>query len=122
MMTRLTFAKTTASLILIAILILLPVRFSSALAQTTPTVGFTISPSVFAAGQSSSALLCLSPLPDAGSLAFNQNDVVGFQFDGSIGTLTSVDSPLSVHSTTLGLADFDVHLNQANHNKLSIIY
>src|SRR6185369_16441265 len=114
-MGKLTFAKTAGAIILSSLLLLLPVRFSPTLAQTALTVGFTISPSVFAAGQSSSALLCMSPLPTADTLTFNQNDVIGFQFDNNIGTVTSVESPVSVHSSTLLPTDFDAHQNQVNH-------
>src|SRR5438105_2254209 len=119
-MRNLSFAKTATALILTLLLMLLPARFSPVLGQTTASAGFTISPSVFSTGQSSSALLCMSPMPAADTLTFNQNDVIGFQFDNSLGTVTSVESPVSVHSSTLAPEDFEAHLNQVNHNKLSI--
>src|SRR5882724_8004460 len=100
-MTKLTFAKPAAAIILSSVLILVPARFSPAQGQTTPSVAFRLSPSVFPVGQSSSALLCMSPANTAGTLMFDQNDIIGFNFDNSIGIVTAVSSPISVHSEML---------------------
>src|SRR6266700_1186909 len=89
---------------------------------TPPTAGFTISPSTFPPGQSFSALLCLSPLNTAGPLTFDQNDVIGFTFDSSFGTVTSIDTPILVHSSTLSPSDFTAHLGTSNPNKVTITY
>jgi hypothetical protein len=91
-------------------------------AQTPPTVGFTMNPSVFQQGQSATTMICMLPLPAAGPLTFDQNDVVGLQFDSSIGVVESTYVPLSVHSSTLDPADFQPHINSVNHNKLSFTY
>src|SRR5258707_511486 len=101
-----TLLKTTGAAGLCLLLILSPACIIQAGAQAAPTVGFTLSPSVFTTGQSSSTLLCMSPSNTAGTLMFNQNDVIGFNFDNSIGTVTAVNSPLSVHSSTISATDF----------------
>src|SRR5690242_8097582 len=108
------FTKAISAILLASILILSPVSFARAQTQTTPTVGFTLSPSVFPQGQSTSTLLCMSPLQTAGALEFNQNDIIGFNFDSSLGTVTGVDSPISVHSSSLSASDFTSHVSTAN--------
>src|SRR5882762_8752337 len=89
-------------------------------AQTNPTVSFTVSPSVFAQGQTTSALICMSPLNTAGTLGFDPNDFIGYILDSSLGTVSSVDNPISVRSSTLLPSDFTVKLGVGNHNKIVI--
>src|SRR5882724_9393309 len=122
LVSKLTFAKTISLVVLSFLLGLNPAWLPRARAQSTSTVGFTLSPSVFLQGQSSSTLLCMSPLNTAGALGFNQNDVIGIIFDNAIGTVTAINSPLSVHSSTLSASDFTATLGAANPNKIIITY
>jgi hypothetical protein len=85
-------------------------------------VNFTISPAIFQQGQSQSTFLCMSPSNTAGALGFDQNDVIGFTFDSNIGTVTSIDSPVFVRSSTLSASDFNAHPNAVNPNKIVISY
>jgi len=103
--------------------VLIPGQYAHAQTQTSPSVNFTISPSIFPQGQSTSALLCMSPSNTATGLTFNQNDVVGYTFDSSIGTITAIDTPLMVHSATLLSSDFAAHLGgPGNPNKIVITF
>ena len=119
---RLSSHNKTVSIFISMVLVLMLIPLSVARAQTVATVGYTISPSVFPLGQSSSALLCMSPLSTADTLSFSQNDVIGFQFDTSIGSVTNVDPTVLVHSSTLSSTDFQTLQNTANGYKLTITY
>src|SRR5262249_9764400 len=69
-----------------------------------------------------SGLLCGSPSNTSGALTFNQNDFFGFDISTGIGAVTAVESPVMVNSSTLSASDFDVSLNQVNHNKIRVLY
>src|SRR5579885_2183826 len=121
-MRKLPLINRTITTFLSLVLILISIPVSAVMAQSPATAGFTISPSVFPIGHSSSALLCMSPLSTAGALTFDQNDVIGFQFDNSIGTVTAMDPAVLVHSSTLVPADFQTRQNPVNGYKLTITY
>src|SRR5262249_54140954 len=53
---------------------------------------------------------------------FNQNDVLGFNVNSGIGTVTAVDTPIMVNSSTLSASDFTASLNQANPNNIAVQY
>lgn len=78
------------------------------------TVEFGVNPTLFAAGQASSAFLCVSAKGIA-PMALGNGDRFVFSFGSSIGTLTSVSTPLIVNSSTLAPADFSASVNPATH-------
>jgi hypothetical protein len=106
-----------ANSILAALLALLLVGLSapSALSQAgASNVNFSINPTLFAAGQASSAFLCVSASSIA-PLTLSHGDTFAFSFGSSIGTLTSVSNPITVSSSTLVAADFSASVNAAAH-------
>src|SRR5262249_10867595 len=109
-------------LAIVLALAVVPIVARPAIKSNGPTVIFTVNPSILPTGHSVSTLLCASPSDTAGKLTFNQNDVFGFNVNSGIGTVTAVDTPIMVNSSTLSASDFTASLNQANPNNIAVQY
>ncbi|HEY6333176.1 MAG TPA: hypothetical protein VI756_27885 [Blastocatellia bacterium] len=81
--------------------------------QSSPGVNFSVNPTIFAAGQASSAFLCVSG-QSIGGLAVNKGDTFVFSFGASIGTLTSAGTVM-VSSSTLASTNFSASIDAAAH-------
>src|SRR5215831_18280922 len=87
------------------------------LAQTNIGIAFSISPNIFSAGQAASAILSVwsTGLP---SPVLQPGDSFIFGFSPSIGSLTSVATPVMVSSSMLLASDFSAALGPGNHQVL----
>ena len=107
---------------LLTALVLAAVSFGPSAHADTPTaLNFSATPSAFALGASSTTLVCMAQETNPPG-SFNTGDVSSIIFDGSLGSVTSVDTPIVVHSSTLTPADFTAAQGLLNPNKIQIVY
>jgi hypothetical protein len=85
-----------------------------ALGQSSNSVGFNVTPAVFAAGQQASALLCIYSTGAAVPATLQPNDKFTFTFPASIGAITSFVNPLYVRSSSLSAGDFSAGFGTTN--------
>lgn len=91
------------------------------LAQANNSVAFSMTPSVFPAGQSSSAFLSVSSTGVAVPATLQPGDKFIFTIAASIGTVTSFVSPPFVSSSTLAAHDFSVGFG-TNNSQIVVAY
>jgi hypothetical protein len=104
-----TLRATSVRLVLLAVM-LVGMATPAIRGQSTPGIDFSINPTLFLAGQASSAFLCISGTSVA-PLTLEKGDTFVFSFASSIGTPTSIPHPVTVSSATLASADFSASAN-----------
>lgn len=102
------------SLVLSGAIALFLTAVPRAWAQSNNSVSFAMTPSVFSAGQPSSAFLCVSSTGAAVPATLNSGDKFTFTFPASIGAETSFETPLIIHSSTLSAGDFSIAFGSIN--------
>lgn len=116
----------TVVTLLLALFLVVPIAMLPVHADVPSPLAFSMSPSAFALGQTSSTFICMTqqtnPAQPPTTLAFNTGDKASFVFDPAIGTVTSVDSPITVRSSTLAASDFTAALGASNNNKVVLTY
>jgi hypothetical protein len=102
---------------IVALLIPVP----SAFAQSTSSVGFSITPALFPAGQAVSAFVCITSTGATVPATLQTGDRFMFSIGASIGAVTSLGTPLYVNSSTLAAADFSAAFGSSN-NQVVVTY
>ena len=90
-------------------------------ADVPTAVQYTVNPSMFAEGSSATTQICMKN-ETSPSLTFNTNDLSIMILDGAMGTVSSVDTPITVNSSSLLPADFSVTLTGAPTPKIRLTY
>jgi hypothetical protein len=103
---------------MILMLALLTAAFVTCAGAQTSSVTFTVNPTIFPVNQASSAFLCVSAI-GVSPLTLSTGDRFTFTLGSSIGSVTSVTTPISVNSATLVATDFSA---SAVGNTITVIY
>ena len=108
-------------LFLVVFLAVLPIE-TFVHADVPTNVQYSANPSLFGEGVSSSTFICMTNETDpAMAVSFNTGDLSTIVLDPSVGTVTSINTPITVHSSTLLASDFSAAL-AANPNKIKLTY
>ena len=94
---------------------------SSARAESNNEAAFSVSPTIFPAGQAVSAFLCFTSTGAAAHLSLQNGDTLVFTLSPEVGSVTSFGSPVYVNSSTLTASDFSGGFG-ANNNQIVITY
>ena len=89
-------------------------------ADAPTALNFGSTPAAFALGTPSVAFICMAQQTNPPG-SFNTGDVSSFDFDSTVGAVTSVETPITVASATLLASDFTA-VQAANPNKIKITY
>lgn len=108
------------TLLLGLVLAVLPLGFPVR-ADVPTALAYSVSPQVFALGQTSTTAVCLAQQNNPPG-NFDPGDVANIVFDPSLGSLTGVDNPVTVKSATLAPGDFTAAQAGGNPNKIRITY
>src|SRR5215469_4301898 len=117
MQTKQTLISIVLTLGIVALLIPVP----GALAQSTGSVGFSMTPALFPAGQSVTAFLCITSTGATVPATLQTGDRFTFNIAASVGAVTSVGTPVYVNSSTLAAADFSAGFGSSN-NQVVVTY
>jgi hypothetical protein len=104
----------------IALMCALALTSIAARAQTAAHLTFGINPTIFRAGQAASAELSVAST-SVSTLTLSPGNTFLFIFDGTLGTVSSFTTPISVESSSLLAGDFSVSFG-ANQNQVHITY
>ena len=80
---------------------------NAAQGQTSPRITFGMNPAIFRAGQPASAELTVSSA-SISPLTLSSGNTFMFFVDGSLGTVTSVTTPIALESSSISAGDFSV--------------
>jgi hypothetical protein len=110
------------SLLVTFVLALTAVPIWSSVQADVPTaLAYTATPKAFPLGGAATTNVCMAQQTNpAGN--FDPGDVAAIVFDPSLGTVTSVDNPVTVNSATLSAGDFTASQSGGNPNKVLITY
>ena len=102
---------------IVALLIPVPCTF----AQSTSSVGFSITPALFPAGQAVTAFVCITSTGATVPATLQTGDRFTFNIAASVGAVTSVGTPVYLNSSTLAAADFSAAVGSSN-NQVVVAY